>query len=81
MSLLFTVHDLVPAEEAGLVGAVEARAQARGCSTFYLQTFSFQAPSLYRSLGYEVTLALDGFAPGIVKYTMVRRPGPRETGA
>ena len=148
MSVLFTVHDLVPAEEAGLVdagldaanalaaplhdvaplscfarlpsgavvgGAVgrtwgaccelqqlwvdaaqrrqgigtglvrafEARAQARGCNTFYLQTFSFQAPSLYRSLGYEVALALalEGFAPGIVKYTMVRRSGQRESGA
>jgi ribosomal protein S18 acetylase RimI-like enzyme len=58
---------------ASLVRAFEARAQARGCTTFYLETFSFQAPSLYRSLGYEVALALEGFGPGIVKYTMVRR--------
>ncbi|MDP3821318.1 MAG: GNAT family N-acetyltransferase [Burkholderiales bacterium] len=58
---------------AELVKAFEARAAARGCSTYYLETFSFQAPSLYRSLGYEVALALEGFAPGIVKYTMVRR--------
>jgi len=58
---------------ASLVQAFEAHALARGCSTYDLETFSFQAPSLYRSLGYEVALALEGFAPGIVKYTMVRR--------
>lgn len=60
---------------AGLVRAFEDRAQARGCRTFYLETFSFQAPALYRSLGYEVAVALEGFAPGIVKYLMVRRVG------
>ena len=58
---------------ADLVTTFEAHAAARGCSTYYLETFSFQAPSLYRSLGYEVALALEGFAPGIVKYIMVRR--------
>lgn len=58
---------------AALVRAFEARALARGCDTYYLETFSFQAPSLYRSLGYEVAAALEGFAPGIVKYLMVRR--------
>lgn len=58
---------------AELVNAFEAHAAARGCSTYYLETFSFQAPSLYRALGYEVALALEGFGPGIVKYTMVRR--------
>lgn len=60
---------------ADLVRAFEARAQARACHTFYLETFSFQAPSLYRSLGYEVAVALEGFAPGITKYFMVRRVG------
>ncbi|MEQ1686218.1 MAG: GNAT family N-acetyltransferase [Burkholderiaceae bacterium] len=58
---------------ADLVKAFEAHAAARGCTAYYLETFSFQAPSLYRSLGYEVALALEGFAPGIVKYMMVRR--------
>lgn len=61
---------------ADLVRAFEARAEARGCRTFYLETFSFQAPSLYRSLGYEVAVALEGFAPGIVKVLMVRRQVP-----
>jgi ribosomal protein S18 acetylase RimI-like enzyme len=56
---------------ARLILAFEHRAQSRGCRTFYLETFSFQAPALYRSLGYEVRLELHGFAPGIVKYTMV----------
>ena len=58
---------------ADLVGAFESHAAARGCSTFYLETFSFQAPSLYRSLGYEAAATLEGFAPGITKYLMVRR--------
>jgi GNAT superfamily N-acetyltransferase len=55
-----------------LVREFEQRAATRGCSTFYLETFSFQAPALYRSLGYESRLELPGFAPGIVKYVMVR---------
>lgn len=55
-----------------LVERLEGRAIERGCRTFYLETFSFQAPSLYRSLGYEVRLELRGFSAGIVKYTMVR---------
>ena len=56
---------------ARLVREFERHARARGCHTFYLETFSFQAPSLYRSLGYEVKLELHGFSAGIVKYTMV----------
>lgn len=61
---------------AQLVRALERRAASRGCATFYLETFSFQAPALYRALGYEVKLALAGFGPGIVKYTMVREAPP-----
>ena len=57
---------------ARLVKEFEQRAYARGCRTFYLETFSFQAPSLYRSLGYEARLEIPGFAPGIVKYVMFR---------
>ena len=59
-----------------LVRAFEARARQRGCRTFYLETFSFQAPALYRSLGYEVASELHGFAPGVIKYLMVRREQP-----
>lgn len=57
---------------ADLVRAFEQRAEARGCRTFYLETFSFQAPALYAALGYVVKHELHGFAPGIAKYLMVR---------
>jgi GNAT superfamily N-acetyltransferase len=57
---------------ARLVMAFEARARERGCRTFYLETFSFQAPALYRDLGYETKLAIEGFGHGIVKYTMLK---------
>jgi ribosomal protein S18 acetylase RimI-like enzyme len=56
-----------------LVRAFERQAEARGCRTFYLDTFSFQAPDFYRTLGYRAELVIDGYAPDIRKYTMVRR--------
>jgi ribosomal protein S18 acetylase RimI-like enzyme len=59
----------------------EARAQARGCHTFYLETFNFQAPQLYRSLGYEVQYEHAVYPHGIVKYTMVRKVSVNETAA
>lgn len=61
---------------ARLVQAFEGRAVARGCLKVYLETYSFQAPALYRGLGYGVVLELSGYAPGIVKYTMLRQLGP-----
>lgn len=56
-----------------LVKAFERAAEARGCQTFYLTTFSFQAPKLYQSLGYSAAAAIEGFAPGVAQYLMVRR--------
>lgn len=56
-----------------LVRRFEERAITRGCRTFYLDTFTFQAPAFYRKLGYETALEVDGFAPGVVRYTMMRR--------
>jgi ribosomal protein S18 acetylase RimI-like enzyme len=53
-----------------LVRAFEQRAQERGCRLCYLETFSFQAPVLYRSLGYEVVATIEGFGDGITKYLM-----------
>lgn len=58
-----------------LMLAFEQRARERGCRSFYLETWSFQAPWLYRPLGYEVRLELQGFGPGLVKYTMVKTVG------
>jgi ribosomal protein S18 acetylase RimI-like enzyme len=58
---------------AALVRRFEALAAQRGCTVFYLETFSFQAPALYRRLGYEVAATIAGFAPGVEKHLMVRR--------
>jgi GNAT superfamily N-acetyltransferase len=57
---------------AQLVRAFEQAGRARGCHTFYLETFSFQAPSLYRALGYTAACEIGGFGHGIVKYVMVK---------
>ena len=57
---------------ARLVREFERNAEIRGCRTFYLYTFSFQAPGLYRALGYVSAFELRGFPSGIVKHTMVR---------
>jgi GNAT superfamily N-acetyltransferase len=56
-----------------LVRQFEETAAARGCSVFYLDTFSFQARPFYERLGYEARLEIRGFAPGVAKYIMVRR--------
>jgi ribosomal protein S18 acetylase RimI-like enzyme len=68
------VHDAHRRQGLGaqLVRLFEQRAAERGCRTFYLETFSFQAPSLYRSLGYRVVAEIAGFAPGIAKFLMRR---------
>ena len=57
---------------AALVRRFERAALTRGCRRCYLYTFSFQAPELYRALGYVAQMQIDGFAPGITKFTMVR---------
>ena len=58
---------------AELVRRFEAIGIERGCRTFYLTTFSFQAPALYAALGYAVAHELGGFPGGIVKFEMVRK--------
>ena len=55
-----------------LVEQFHQQAESRGCKTFYLDTFSFQAPEFYRKLGYEVKFELQGYTHNIVKYVMVR---------
>ena len=56
---------------AQLVRAFEARAAEHGCALVYLETFSFQAPRLYASLGYEMHHTIEGFGHGIAKHLMV----------
>lgn len=56
----------------GLIRRFEGAAVDRGCSTIYLETYSFQAPGLYRALGYEVEHVQTCYPHGIEKYTMVR---------
>jgi ribosomal protein S18 acetylase RimI-like enzyme len=59
-----------------LVQAFEARGREHGCSSFYLETFNFQAPALYQSLGYTVAYEHNVYPHGIVKYVMVKQvPG------
>ena len=68
---------------AALVRRFEAHAAARGCRVFYLETFSFQAPSFYRSLGYDTLHRNAAFPHGIVKFAMARQtaaPSPARNG-
>ncbi|HET7526466.1 MAG TPA: GNAT family N-acetyltransferase [Burkholderiaceae bacterium] len=60
---------------ARLVRAFEQRAAELGCKRAYLETFSFQAPALYRSLGYEMRHTIGGYAPGVHKHWMVHELG------
>jgi len=61
-----------------LIQDFEAHARSHGCTSVYLETFSFQALHLYRLLGYEVEYERGGYPHGILKYHMVKRLG-RET--
>ena len=55
-----------------LLALFEDHAAKRGCRTFYLETFSFQAPDFYRRAGYHVLGEIRGFPGGMVKYLMAR---------
>lgn len=55
-----------------LLVAFESLAAHRGCSSVYLETFSFQSPSLYFALGYTSQYRRDGFPHGIVKYHLLK---------
>lgn len=54
-----------------LVRRFEALGRRRGCRTFYLETFNFQAPDFYRKHGYRVAAEVRAFPHGIVKFVMV----------
>jgi ribosomal protein S18 acetylase RimI-like enzyme len=47
-----------------LIGQAEAIAKTRGCRNVFLSTFSFQAPSFYRKLGYRSFGRLANFPKG-----------------
>ncbi len=64
-----------------LMTAFELQAQSHGCVSFYLETFSFQAPELYRALGYKVAHENKAFPHGIVKYLMVKEHGAAKSAA
>jgi len=63
---------------AGLVRRFEQRAASRGCTSFFLETFSFQAPAFYESLGYRAATEFRGFPHDIVKYVMARHSAPTD---
>jgi GNAT superfamily N-acetyltransferase len=53
-----------------LMQEAEAEALRRGCSTVWLDTYSFQARGFYERLGYSVFGAMDGFPPGHSRYSL-----------
>jgi GNAT superfamily N-acetyltransferase len=63
-----------------LVRAFESQAATHGCTHFFLETFSFQAPAFYLTLGYAVVYEHRVFPHGIVKYVMLKS-APYEAGA
>lgn len=58
-----------------IVQRFEARALERGCTSFYLYTFSFQARPFYEALGYRVAYTLAGYPDRIEQYLMVKKAG------
>lgn len=58
-----------------LIRAFEAHAAGHGCTSFYLETFSFQAPGLYLRLGYQVEYERKVYPHGIVQYHMGKHVG------
>ena len=58
---------------SALVREFLSRARAHGCNVVFVETFSFQAPRLYRSVGFRVAYENKLYPHGIVKFHMVRR--------
>lgn len=61
-----------------LVARFEARARTHGCRSFYLETFTFQAPKLYRALGYAVAHEHAVYPHGIARLLMVKHDAADE---
>jgi ribosomal protein S18 acetylase RimI-like enzyme len=64
-----------------LMETAEAALIARGCTLVYLETFSWQAPSLYRRCGFEVAAQFDGMPDGGIKYVMHKRLAAADGGS
>jgi ribosomal protein S18 acetylase RimI-like enzyme len=60
---------------ARLLAAAEQEARARGCRRAVLDTFGFQAPELYRKLGYQVFGVLQDFPAGHTRYYLTKSLG------
>ncbi|MEQ8763040.1 MAG: GNAT family N-acetyltransferase [Planctomycetota bacterium] len=56
-----------------LMTRAEDAARERGCTLLYLDTFTFQAPELYRGLGYDEDLVIRGFPGGVAKHHFSKR--------
>ncbi|HZR80751.1 MAG TPA: GNAT family N-acetyltransferase [Candidatus Binatia bacterium] len=63
-----------------LIAAAERWALERGAIGVHLESFSFQAPGLYRKLGYEEFGVIDDFPPGHRQHFFRKRLAPT-TGA
>lgn len=50
----------------------EDAARERGCELVYLETWTFQARGFYEKCGYRVVLEINGYAPGLSKFTMTK---------
>jgi ribosomal protein S18 acetylase RimI-like enzyme len=53
-----------------MIELIETESRNRGCTLVYLETFSFQAPRLYQSAGFEVACQFSGFPDKVIKYVL-----------
>ena len=56
-----------------LIEAAEDEARTHGCHHAHVETFSFQAPSFYERLGYQVIATLDDYPAGEQHFILTKR--------